>query len=135
GVRMNYARFLIDQKQWDKALAQFKRLLAETPDDVDATYAAGLLALQTDRLAEAKRYLERALELRPDNDQARLYLGQAAEQEKRYDDAVRWYKEVDEGESYFEAQTRFAVVLAKQGDLEGARNNLHAVQPERDQPR
>ncbi len=135
GVRLNYARFLIDQKQWDKALAQFKRVLADKPEDADAIYAAGLLALQTNRPGEAERYLRRALELRPDNDQARLYLGQVAEQEKRYDEAIRWYKEVDDGESYFEAQQRLATVIAKQGDVEGALAGLHAIALENDRQR
>jgi tetratricopeptide (TPR) repeat protein len=132
-VRLSYARFLIDQKQWEKAFAQFRRLLADTPDDADATYAAGLLALQTNQIAEAERYLKRTLDLRPENDQARLYLGQAAEQEKRYDDAIRWYREIDSAESYFEAQTRLAIVLARQGDVEAARSQLRAIQPDGDQ--
>lgn len=134
-VRLNYARFLIDQKQWDKALAQFKRLLTDTPEDADAIYAAGLLALQTNRPAEAERYLKRALELRPDNDQARLYLGQVAEQEKRYDEAIRWFKEVNDGESYFEAQLRLATVVAKQGDIESALAGLRTIAPENDPQR
>jgi tetratricopeptide (TPR) repeat protein len=132
-VRLNFARFLIDQKQWEKALVEFKRLLAETPDDADATYAAALLALQTNHPAEAARYLRRTLELRPDNDQARIYLGQAAEQEKRYDDALRWYREIDSGDTYFEAQTRIAMVLARQGDVDAARRQLQAIQPEGDE--
>lgn len=134
-VRTNYARFLIDQKQWGKALVHFKRVLSEMPDDADAVYAAGLLALQTNRPAEADQYLRRTLELRPDNDQARLYLGQVAEQEKRYDDAVRWYKEINDGEGYFEAQIRLAAVVAKKGDVDGARVFLAAIQLENDQQR
>jgi len=134
-VRTNYARFLIDQKQWDKAFVQFKRVLANAPDDADAVYAAGLLALQTNLGDEAEAYLKRALELRPENDQARLYLGQVAEQAKRYDDAVRWYKEIDDGENYFEAQIRLAAVVAKRGDIDGARNYLAAIQTENDQQR
>ncbi|HKQ31144.1 MAG TPA: tetratricopeptide repeat protein [Burkholderiales bacterium] len=132
-VRLSYARFLIDQKQWEKAFDQFRRLLADTPDDADATYAAGLLALQTNHIAEAEHYLKRTLELRPENDQARLYLGQAAEQEKRYDDAIKWYREIDSSDSYFESQTRLAIVFARQGDVEAARNQLRAIQPDGDQ--
>lgn len=133
GVRLSYARFLIDQKQWEKAFAQFRRLLDDAPDDADATYAAGLLALQTNQIAEAERYLKRTLALRPENDQARLYLGQAAEQEKRYDDAIRWYREIDSDENYFEAQTRLAIVFARQGDVEAARNQLRSIQPDGEQ--
>jgi Tfp pilus assembly protein PilF len=132
-VRLSYARFLIDQKQWEKALGQFRRLLNDTPDDADAAYAAGLLALQIDQVAEAERYLKRTLDLRPDHDQARLYLGQAAEQEKRYDEAAQWYRDIDAGDSYFEAQTRLAIILARQGDIDGARNQLRSIQVDDDQ--
>lgn len=134
-VRVHYARHLIDQKQWDKARDEFKRVAEEAPEDADAVYAVGLLALQTSRLDEAERYLKRTVELRPQNDQARIYLGQVAEQGKRYGEAARWYGEVDQGENHFEAQTRLAIVIAKQGDLAKARQHLRAMAAGNDQQR
>lgn len=134
-VRLNYARFLIDQKQWEDAHQQFKRVVADRPHDADAVYAVGLLSLQTNRLEEAAEYLERALELNPENDQARLYLGQAAESRKRYDEAARWYGAVRDGEHYFEAQMRLGIVTARRGDVEAARAQLRAVVPQSTQQR
>ncbi|MFP5350525.1 MAG: tetratricopeptide repeat protein [Gammaproteobacteria bacterium] len=134
-VRLHYARFLIDQKQWEKARDEFKRVATEMPDDADAVYAVGLLALQTNRMDEAETFLKRALALRPRNDQARVYLGQVVEASKRYAEAARWYKEVEPGESYFEAQTRLAIVMARQNNIAGARAHLHAIQPENEQQR
>lgn len=134
-VRLNYARFLIDQKEWQKALVEFKRVAADAPDDADTIYAVGLLSLQNNRLEEAEKYLKRALALRPENDQARLYLGQVAEQGKRHAEAVRWYREVDDGEYYFEAQLRLGVVLARQGDLAGARRQLDGIKTQNDPQR
>lgn len=132
-VRLHYARFLIDQKQWEKARDEFKRVATETPEDADAVYAVGLLALQTNRMDEAEIFLQRAIKLRPQNDQARVYLGQVLETSKRYAEAARWYKEVEPGESYFEAQTRLGIVLARQGDIAGARAHLRGVQAENEQ--
>lgn len=134
-VRLHYARFLIDQKQWEKARDEFKRVATEMPDDADAVYAVGLLALQTNRMDEAETFLKRALALRPQNDQARVYLGQVVEASKRYAEAARWYKEVEPGESYFEAQTRLAIVIARQNDIAGARAHLRGIQPENEQQR
>jgi len=134
-VRLHYARFLIDQKQWEKARDEFKRVATEMPDDADAVYAVGLLALQTNRMDEAETFLKRALALRPQNDQARVYLGQVVEASKRYDEAARWYKEVEPGESYFEAQTRLAIVMARQNNIAGARAHLRGIQPENEQQR
>lgn len=132
-VRLHYARHLVDQKQWEQAREQFKRVVAETPEDVDSIYAVGLIALQTNRIDEAETYLKRVLSLRPDNDQVRLYLGQALEQSKRYGDAGRWYGEVRSSENYFEAQLRLAVVTAKQGNVKKARSILHTLPTESDQ--
>jgi tetratricopeptide (TPR) repeat protein len=127
-VRLNYARFLVDQKEWNKALEEFKRVAENEPNDADTVYAVGLLSLQNNRLDEANKYLRRSLELRPQNDQARIYLGQIAEQRKRYDEAVAWYLEVQDGEHYFEAQARLGVTLAKQGDLPRARRHLEQME-------
>ncbi len=134
-VRLNYARFLIDQKEWEKALDQFKRVASDMPDDADTIYAVGLLSLQTNHLDEAEKYLKRALELRPQNNQARLYLGEVAEQRNRYDEAAHWYRDVTDGEYYFEAQVRLGVVMAKQGDVAAARAHLEGIGPQNDQQR
>ncbi|HLE94544.1 MAG TPA: tetratricopeptide repeat protein, partial [Sulfuricaulis sp.] len=134
-LRVNYARFLIDQKEWEKAYAEFKRVAADAPNDADTIYAVGLLALQNNHLDEAKNYLIQALKLRPENDQARLYLGQVAEQAKQYAEAIARYREIEEGEYFFEAQTRLGVVIAKQGDLDGARRQLDGIDAQNDPQR
>jgi len=134
-VRLNYARFLVDQKEWQKALEEFKRVADSVPDDADTVYAVGLLSLQNNRFDEADKYLKRALQLRPQNDQARLYLGQVAEQRKQYGEAVNWYLEVKEGEYYFEVQARLGVALAKQGDLARARRHLEGIKAQNDPQR
>lgn len=131
--RLHYARYLIDQKQWDPAREQFKRLVSESPEDPDALFAVGLLALQTNRLDEAETYFKRTLAKQPDNDQARIYLGQTFELGKHYTDAARTYAEVKSSENYFEAQLRLAMVTAHQGDVQRARDLLHAVPTENEQ--
>lgn len=129
--RTNYARYLVDLKQWDKARDQFKRVVAVTPRDADALYAVGLLALQTNDLEEAKKFLTQTLEVQPDNDQARLYLGQIAEQRKQYTEAAHLYDAIQVGSAhYFEAQARNALVMARQGNVAGARAHLHKLTPE-----
>lgn len=129
-VRAHYARFLIDQKQWEKAREEFKRVAAATPNDPEAVYAVGLLALQTNHLRDAEDYLKRALKLKPENDQARVYLGQVYEAAKRYREAVETYARIEPGEHFFEAQMRLALVMAKQGELEAARQKLRQIEVE-----
>ena len=134
-VRINYARYLVDLKQWNTAREQFKQVIKVSPNDADGTFAVGLLSLQTNKLEEADKYLILALKLRPSNHQARIYLGQVAEQRKQYAQAAKWYREIPAGEFYFEAQMRLAIVIAKQGDLAGARKHLHLTLPQNNQQR
>jgi len=129
-VRLSYARLLVDLKHWDKAREQFKRVVADSPKNAEATFTVALLALQGNSLDEAEKYLKRTLELQPENDQARLYLGQVAEQRKRYDEAIRWYGEVESPDQLFEAQSRLAVALSRQGKVEQAREHLHGMHPQ-----
>ncbi len=44
-IRLAYASILIDLKQFDKAQEQFQLLLRDNPDDVNAMYTLGVLAL------------------------------------------------------------------------------------------
>ncbi|MDH5649038.1 MAG: tetratricopeptide repeat protein [Gammaproteobacteria bacterium] len=132
-VRLNYARFLVDQKKWDEARKQFKRVIKESPSDADAVLAVGLLSLQVGSYADAETYLLRHLQLEPDNDQARLYLGQVAEEQKNHVAAEKWYRQISSDNYYFEAQTRLAVVMARRGKLEAARKLLHSQQTNNDQ--
>lgn len=134
-TRLNYARFLIDQKLWEQALEQFQKIVATSPEDADAIYAVGLLSLQTNRLTEAERYFKLTLKLRPTNDQARLYLGQTAEQARRHDEAARWYREIGPGENYFEAQARLGIMIGRSGDVAGARRHLQALDAENESQR
>lgn len=53
-----------------------------------------------------------------------LYLAQTAEEQKHYDEAITRYKAVPEGERGWVAQLRIASVMAKKGDLAGARRYL-----------
>ena len=134
-VRLNYARFLVDHKQWEKARKQFKQIVKYSPKDADAIFAVGLLSVQAERYEEAQEYLLRHLELRPGNDQARLYLGQVAEQQKQLEEAARWYREISSPKYFFDAQMRLALVMARGGDVEGARIFLRQVNTESDEQR
>jgi len=85
------------------------------------------LQLQDRALAEAnfKRLL--ALPYR-DKNTVRMYLGQIAEEQNNYPEALRWYDEVAGGEAYLRAQIRYALVLGKQGKLDAARAHLRQVE-------
>ena len=129
-ARMSYARALVAEEKLPEAHAEFQRLLTEFPDSPDVVYAVGLLAFQLNDYPAARQSLERLLTMNfRDRNTLRLYLGQIAEEEKKLPDALRWYGEVTRGEQYLNAQLRYAQVLAKQGNLEGARSHLRQIGP------
>ena len=134
-VRLNYARYLVDLKQWEKAREQFLKVLELSPNDADTLYAVGLLSLQINKIDDAEKFLKQTLKLRPDNQQTKIYLGQIAEERKDYAGAARWYGEVSAGDQYFEAQTRLGIVKAKQGNVEDARKHLQSIKAQSDAQR
>ena len=60
-------------------------------------------------------------------DRAYLYLAQIAEDAKDYPRALDWLGKVGEGNEYANARIRRALILARQGKLEVARAELHAM--------
>ena len=135
-VRLNYARLLVNEKNYNEARKQFEVLLADFPNNADVTMAVALLAMQANDYDAAEAQFRRALEMNyKDPDAVRLYLGQVNEERKRYDEALKWYQTIGPGEQYISAQARYAGVLAKQGRLGDARKHLQQVSAENNQQR
>ncbi len=130
-ARLNYARLLVNEKNYSEARKQFEVLLADFSQNADVTMAVALLAMQASDFDAAEAQFKRALEMNyKDPDAVRLYLGQVNEERKRYDEALKWYGTVGPGEQYISARARYAGVLAKQGRLSDARKHLQQVNPE-----
>jgi len=124
-ARLNYARLLVTTKNYPEARRQFEVLVGEYPQNADVGMAVALLAIQATDYDAAETQLKRVLELNyKDPDVARFYLGQLNEERKRFDEALKWYSAVSQGEQYISAQSRYAGILAKQGRLPEARKHL-----------
>ncbi len=132
-IRLHYARYLIDQENREAALENFEILAERDPKSVDAVFAAGLLSVQLDRFEDAENYLKKTVELRPDNDQARLYLGQIAAERKQYDKAAKWYQEIRSENLLFDAQVSLARVISKQSGYEKGLAHLDSMHPRNDE--
>ena len=127
-VRLSYARLLVAERKYPEARAEFQTLSRDFPDNADVVFAVGVLSLQLEDYAQAEGNFKRLLDLPyRDKNTVRMYLGQIAEDQKNYAEALRWYDEVDSGELHLRAQMRHALVLAKQGKLDAARAYLHQV--------
>src|SRR5882724_7162044 len=80
-ARYNLANLLEDVGETDLAIAELRRVCAAAPDFADAHYNLGLMLAQVGGTAQARKYLERYLELDGASDwanHARSYLDQIA---------------------------------------------------------
>lgn len=135
-VRLNYARLLVNVKNYAEARKQFETLVAESPQNAEVVMAVALLAMQARDYDAAEAQLKRSLDLSyKDPDVVRYYLGQVNEDRKRYDEAMQWYGQVTQGEHYVNARARHAGVLAKQGRLAEARQHLQEAAAQNNQQR
>ena len=127
-ARLNYARALVLDRRIPEAREQFEALLAANPGNADVIYAVGLLAFQLKDYPVAEENMKRLLGLGyRDANAVRYLLGQIAEEQKQWPEAIGWYKSIAEGEHVLPARLRAANAIAKQGGLEEARAFLRRV--------
>ncbi len=127
-ARLGLARSLIAEKKYPEALVEFKRVENAAPNNPDVLYALGLLALDSKDYASAEKYLKNVLAHEPrDRNLVFLYLAQVMEEQKRFGEARSWLTQVGRGDQYFNAQSRIAQSLAKEGKLEQGRAHLQAI--------
>ena len=119
---------LVADKKYPEARLEFERLVKEYPDNTDVVFSVAVLSMQLEDWPAAETNLKRLLDLGyRDRNAVRFYLGQVAEEQKHFPDALQWYSDVTRGEQFMPAQIRSAQVLWKQGDLDGARKYLQQV--------
>jgi tetratricopeptide (TPR) repeat protein len=135
-IRLQYARALLDRKQYKQSRAEFQHLADENPDNPDMAYAIALISLQMNDLQSAESQLKQALSKgKKDQDTVQYYLGQLGEAKKNEDEAIAYYREVKGGEYQATAQIRIAYLLGKRGQLAEAREALSQVQVTNNQQR
>ena len=133
-ARLAYARLLVGERNYAEARVQFEKLLAAFPDNGDVRFAVGLLALQLKDYATAESSLKRLLEMGfRDPEGVRYTLGQAAEEQKKWQEARKWYGSIERGDQVLPARLRIANVMAKQGRLEEALAYLRTLDARGDQ--
>ena len=124
-MRQAYARALVGDKEYAAARVEFRAVLDAMPDNVEVTYALGILALQLEDVADAERHLRRVLEVgKGDQNPVYFYLAQIAEDGKRFDEALLLYASVGSGDHQFQALLRSAQILARTGRNDEAREKL-----------
>jgi tetratricopeptide (TPR) repeat protein len=124
-ARLAYARALVSERSYGPAREQFDLLLDGNRDDADIVYAVAVLSVQLNDVDRAETYFKALIAQNyTENNSVRVYLGQIAEERKRWDEALAWYEQVTVGEQYVAARTRAAQLLARQNKLDEARRVL-----------
>ena len=120
-VRMNMAKLMVTQKQYDAAKKEYAIILKNSKDNPDVTTVVGLLSYQSADYAEADKYFQQALvQGFKDPEQIYIYLGQSAEKQNHDGDAETWYKKVEAGPRYLEAQLDLATLIARTQSVDKA---------------
>ncbi len=135
-IRLQYARSLLEQKQYKPSREEFQRLAKDNPENPDLAFAIALISLQLNDLQGAETQLKQALTKgKKEQDTVQYYLGQLSEAKENEEEAIAHYREVKGGEHQFAAQLRVAYILSKRGRLEEARGQLHQMQANSNQQR
>lgn len=139
-ARIDYARVLAAGQRYAEATAELTTVSQTRPDLPDPWLLLGSLQAlaRQDSAAEAslKRYLELAGQQRDADErtrgmaQAYIQLSQLAERRKDYLGAERWLSRIENSDQLVAAQTRRALLLARQGKLPQARELIRGL-PER----
>ena len=129
-LRMFYARSLVDAKQFDEAINQFDLLTDDEEFQHEARFALGLLTLQMNKAKRSAEYFSQLLEDKKRVVEAQYYLAQSYELQNELDSAINEYKKVVDNKYSFEAELRIALILAKQGEIEDARQRLQNMSPD-----
>ena len=125
-IRLQYARMLLEQKQYKTSRDEFQRLAKDNPHNPDIAFAIALISLQLNDLQDAEKQLRQLLEKGKKNqDTVQYYLGQLSEAKDDENRAIAYYREVKSGEYQFAAQLRVVYLLNKLGKLDEAREYLH----------
>ncbi|HHH36873.1 MAG TPA: tetratricopeptide repeat protein [Gammaproteobacteria bacterium] len=129
-LRFAYARLLMEERRYEEALAQYELLAARSPDNMELRYTMGLLLMQLKRYDEAARTLESIRRRGGRFDDVNFYLGWIAENQGDADKAIDYYSAVSRGPNYLDAGIRMAVLKARRGELEQARQLLRRLRSE-----
>jgi tetratricopeptide (TPR) repeat protein len=133
-VHLAYAQMLVKVKRYDQARTQFEYVAAKQPDNADLLYTLGLLNLEIQNYDDAASYLLQVLKQGKHVVESSYYLGRISESVGQYKEAIGWYIRVNEGQFAVEAQLRIAVMLAKLGHMDQAREHLERMREEFNSP-
>jgi len=114
-LELAYAAVLAEAKRDAESKQAFQDILKAHPDNAEALYTLGLMQMQDKDLAAAREEFTRLLKTGKRGDDASYFLGSIAETQRRYPDALVWYRRVQDGDHWLSAQAGIGRTLVESG--------------------
>ncbi len=128
-LRTTLARYYLEASKLKEAEKEYLIIHRQDNTSIIAPMALALIRMDSKKYDDAAGYLEKVLELQPENDLARVYLGDIATLQKRLDDAIQWYRSVTDQEQLFNARLRMVDVIMERDGVDAALRELEALHP------
>jgi len=126
-LRLQYSRMLVQMKFFDKALSHFEILRETMPGNENVLLSLGLLSIETDKNAQAKKYFQELLDNGYNSEQAHYYIGRIQQNDGEIEQAIANYEQVKKGDYWLDARIRAAGLLAKTGETDAALQKLESL--------
>jgi len=122
-----YGRMLLDAGQLEQARAQFAEVVKLEPENADGLYSLALLELETKQFKSGEKHLKQLLGLDDRQQNAYYYLGYAAREQGDDAAALEWYRKVESGDYWSQAQLRMAEILLQQDKLDEMQDHMRVL--------
>lgn len=123
-LRLQYARMLVQHKDYTTAWQQFNILYERQPDNPDVLLSLGLLSIEIGKVDLANDYLQLLIDKGYHSSQAHYYLGRIQQSQGKLAVAIANFERVEKGEYYLDAHIRAAGLLATTGAVDQAMQQL-----------
>ena len=114
-LQIGNAKLLAAVQQNKKAIQAIEKIYEENPDNGKLVFGLALLAIETQHLDNAKKYLNQTIQLKTQMSESHLYLGRIEDKQLNFDQAIYHYTQVKHRGGRFEARLRIAELIAAQG--------------------
>ncbi len=129
-LRNLLARHYLESNDLEAAEREYLIIYQQDDTSIIALMSLALIRMDSKKYDDAKNYLEKVLQLQSNSDLARLYLGDIASLQKRYDEAIQWYSSITDTEQLFAARLRLVDVYLQRDGADAALRELEAIHAE-----
>lgn len=149
-LRLMLAGQIADGGDYDGALAELQAMARRSPEDFDLMFMQAQLAYKAGRLDQARGYLQQYLDVQNQRQMAtapgatdagaaaadaHVLLSRIAEDQGRYDEAIRELGRIDDPAMRYSAHMRQATLRARQGRIDDALAMVDRADPQDDEER